>query len=154
MPQELRALFALELMAGASRQVRKAAELRGPVEARDRESLGRKALEALSESLQGLGVERVWASGLVIPDDHPATVLGWSDRTGTMAVCFVPQIWISRVWSRGIAVIGGKFVLDAEPRLANPAEINIRYLEWETSGERLVPVVRRGIIDRSGFLRP
>ncbi len=148
LPVELRAAFALELIAGRERSWWK------PVgrSAERRRLFARRALDALGSSLTsivGSSDAATWVTGLVIPADHRAGVLGWSTTDGTVAVLLVPETWKSAVLARSIAVVDGHFVLHAAGSLANARRLAATAVRWEPKDDRLIPVERPAELVRS-----
>jgi hypothetical protein len=101
-----------------------------------REQVARRALGPLRRHLDvwrdRVGSRRISAVEVHVQrPGRPAVLVGSMDRIGTKATATLGTAWVLRVWGRGLAVVGGAFVLDAVEEEEGTGELRARAVRWE-----------------------
>lgn len=63
--------------------------------------------------------------------EEEATCAGWVDGAGAYAALSLPLSWFTEVWTRGIALVDGCFVVELTGRSPDGTELRVRALRWE-----------------------
>ncbi|MGH9225406.1 MAG: hypothetical protein ACRD2W_16850 [Acidimicrobiales bacterium] len=61
---------------------------------------------------------------------HPARVEGRMDSVSVSATVTLSSSWVVNVWSRGLAVVDGTFIIDASGPAGSAGSVDVRAIRW------------------------